>query len=71
MVVLKVLALDDPAFIKLRIANDNRELAVVQLRLRSNSLLLFLNELSGVPSTLLVVDAVQVLLNDLSVVCFR
>ena len=58
VVVLEVLALDDPASIRLGIANDDRELAAVRLRLRSNSLSLFLSELPRVLGVILVVDIV-------------
>lgn len=43
--MLEMLALNDSAFKLLRIANDERELAVIQLCSCLNSLSVFLNEL--------------------------
>lgn len=58
VVVLEMLALYNPAFMRLAIADDDSELAVIRLRLRPNSLSLVLGEFPRALGVLLVVDAV-------------
>jgi len=71
VVVLKMLAPNNPASKILRIADDDRELAAIRLRSRVSSLPIFFSNLASVPSLVFVVYAVKVLSNNLSVLRFR
>ena len=71
MVVLEMLAPNDPASKMLGIANDNRELAAIRLRSCISSMPIFFCGLASVPGLVFVVYAVKVLSNDLPILRFR
>lgn len=70
IVMLEILAPIHPASYLHRIADNKGELAVIGFRIRLSSLLIFHSELLGVLGLLFVMYAVEVLLNNLSVLRF-
>ena len=66
-----MLALDDPASMSFGVADDEGEFAAIRLRLCTDSLSLVFGELLGVLGVFLVMDTIQVLSNDLAVLCLR
>jgi hypothetical protein len=68
MIVEQVLAPDPPISSCLCIIYTNRELAAVRLGLRLNPLPLFILELAGVSSLLLVMDALEIYSDNLAFV---
>ena len=70
MIILKMLALDDPTPKLFGVADDKGELIVIRLYTHLNSLFFFLRKLPSIVGIFLIVDAVKVLLDNLAVLRF-
>jgi hypothetical protein len=67
MIMLEMLALDDPTPKLFGVADDKGELIVIRLCTRLNSMSFFLRKLLCIVGLFLMVDVVKVLLYDLPV----